>query len=60
MSNKVYIYTSDEISEQAVAERQEEALLEQFGEKYIYIVCEDKSFISNNEETAILVQEYFE
>lgn len=60
MSNKIYIYASDEISEKSIAERQEEVLTEKYGEEFVFIVCEDNSFISNDEETAVLIQEYFE
>ena len=60
MSNKVYIYTSDEISERSIAERQDEVLTDKYGGEFVFIVCEDNSFICNEDETAILIQEYFE
>lgn len=59
MSKNVYIYLSDAMSDETEKTFQEEVLNDLYGDDYIYIVCEDNSFITNEEGSSILIQEYF-
>lgn len=59
MSKSVYIYVSDQANEEIENEMQTNTLEELYGDEYVYIVCEDGAFMSNEEGTSVLVQEYF-
>lgn len=59
MSKNVYIYLSDTISDEFEQGVQETTLNDLYGEDYVFIVCEDGSFITNEEGSSILIQEYF-
>lgn len=59
MSKQVYIYTSTDLTERSEISAQEQMLDDLYGEDYIYIVCEDGSFITNEEGNSVLIQEYF-
>lgn len=58
MSNKIFIFTSDELTDEMVNSRQEAVLEENFPD-YVFIVAEkDGGFICNEQNTAMIVQEY--
>lgn len=54
----IYIYRSDDLSDESIKNAQEQILDDLYGEDYVFIVYEDSSFIADEAESSILIQEY--
>lgn len=56
----VYIYRSSELTEQSEKSAQEQILDELYGDDYVFVIYEDGSFIADESDSSVLIQEYTE
>lgn len=54
----IYIYRSLDLADKNDKNAQQQVLEDLYGNEAVFITCEDGSFISNDDESSILIQEY--